>query len=555
MISLTSKCTLKLKRGVLIFVLIALFTVWWLYSSSYPSTLAVAPPHRPGTVAAVKHVDLHVHALDIVLLGGMSFIGSRLAVYLKGKVHNLRVMEDVINVDPDPMKWYRWGELNKLGIAQSIYDYDVTNTNLPCNSLFMYIPTMYNGKINKDNQMWKPSHYYIQLKNILIELLNDKCSCNWIIILSYNGFNLQMAWIKLLERLLMSIIRNVDLNQDTTISIIKIGKVYGPWQDKLTLDTVPVNSLYIDELGTIVNRVLTKPESEVFDYMTHASEAIGNTTGVMETRKWLVEYKKLCEIPKKDIVTAAALKIRGSYKDQQYDDHVKYIKPWYRSAMYFNLNTLLIHNTIPEFVQTRLKSVHKHIEFLKVEDYHHKFATDARFYILYDYLLARPEIRFVIITDVKDVKFLNDPFKVIVGIGSQYLYVGHDYGHLFKDSPFNMDQLNHCYPKYKYTKETLQLFGFFNCGALGGNREVMLTLLSRMMLLFDTTKHVVCDMVTVSIIAHVYMYDLVFTLYPFNNGYRNLGPGPHGLAIKHNSQIGPDRDDPNYILGHNCCRI
>ena len=557
MLYLTSKYTLKLNRRVLIFlisefvIIIALFAVWLYQSTPTP------PPHLLANTSTVETYYVHVHHadlrvlehLDIVLLGGMSFIGSRLAVHLKGKVRNLRVMEDVINVDPDPMKWYRWGELNKLGIKQSIYDYDVTNTNLPCNSLFIYIPTMYNGKINKDNQMWKPSHYYIQLKNMLIELLNDKCSRNWIIILTYNGFNLQMAWIKLLERLLMSIIRNVDLNQNTTISILKIGKVYGPWQDNLE---VPVNSLYVDELGTIVSRVLTKPESKVFDYMT---PAIGNTTGVMETRKWLVEYKKLCEIPKKDIVTAAALKIRGSYKDKQYDDHVKYIKPWYRSAMYFNLNTLLIHNTIPKPVQTRLKSVHKHIEFLKVEDYHHKFATDARFYIFYDYLLTRPEIRFVIITDVKDVKFLNDPFKVIVGIGSQYLYVGHDYGHLFKDSPFNMDQLNQCYPKYKYTKETLQLSGFFNCGALGGNREVMLTMISRMMLLFDTTKHSVCDMVTVSIIAHVYMYDLVFTLYPFNNGYRNLGPGPHGLAIKHNSQIGPDRDDPNYILGHSCCYI
>ena len=48
------------------------------------------------------------------------------------------------------------------------------------------------------------------------------------------------------------------------------------------------------------------------------------------------------------------------------------------------------------------------------------------------------------------------------------------------------------------------------------------------------------------------MYDLVFTLYPFNNGYRSRGPGPHGLAIKHNPYA---TDDPYYILGHSCCRI
>ena len=529
-------------------VLIVLqLAVWWFYYSA--SNTFGLRPMSPNTTLYVnndttlynyvnKTYELYVlEHLDTVLLGGMSFIGSRLAVYLNGKVRNIRVMEDVINVDPDPLKWYRWGELNKLGIAQSIYDSDITN--LSCNSSFiLYIPTMYNGKINKDNLMWKPLHFYNQLKNMLIGLLNDKCTCDWIIILVYNRFNLQMAWINLLERLLMNIVWNVDLNEDTTISVIKIGQVYGPWQDNL--DTIPVNSsLYMDELGMIVMQILTKPESKIFNYIymtPHAGEAIGNT-GVVETRKWLVEYKKLCEMPKKDIVTAAALKIQGSYAAFYYNDHVTYIKPWYRSAMYFNLNALLIHNTIPESIQTRLKSVYKHIEFLKVkaEDYHRKFATDARFYILYDYLLTRPEIHFVITTDVKDVKFLNDPFKVIAGIGTQYLYIGYDHENFLKEleSSFDIDQLEHCYPNYKYANETLQLAGYFNCGTMGGSRELMLTMLSHMMLLFDTTKHNVCDMVTVSIIAHLYMYDLVFTLYPFNNGFRNHAPGPHGLAIKH----------------------
>ena len=547
-----SKYKFKPIKWILIFlaVLIVLqFAVWWLYPST-PNMFTLRPMCTSPAGATTLYVNKTyvLEDLDIVLLGGMSFIGSRLAVYLNGKVHNIRVMEDVINVDPDPMKWYRWGELNKLGIAQSIYDSDITN--LPCNSsLFIHIPTMYNGKINNDNKMWKTLHYYIQLKNMLIGLLNNKCSRDWIIVLVYKEFNLQMAWINLLERLLINIVQNVDIKEDTTISVIKIGQMYGPWQDNL--ETVPVNSLYIDELGTIVKQILTKPESKIFDYMAlHVGEAIDGNTGVVVTRKWLVEYKKLCEMPKKDIVTAAALKIQGSFRTFDYKDHVTYIKRWYRSAMYFNLSALLIHNTIPESIQTRLKSVYKHIEFLKAEDYHHKFATDARYYILYDYLLTRPEIRFVITTDVKDVKFLNDPFKVIAGIGSQYLYIGYDHDEMLKEGPFDVDQLKHCYPNYKYTKETLQVTGYLNCGALGGNREVMLTMLSRMMLLFDTTKHNVCDMVTVSIVAHLYMYDLVFTLYPFNNGFRNGAPGPHGLAIKHNP-LGPD--DLYYILGHNCC--
>ena len=122
---------MKFKR-MLIFLAILIvlqLAVWWFYPSTH-NTFTLSPN---GTTLYVR-VNKIEH-LDIVLFGGMSFIGSRLAVYLNGKVHNIRIMEDVINVDPDPMKWYRWGELNKLGIAQSIYDSDTTN--LSCSSSFI----------------------------------------------------------------------------------------------------------------------------------------------------------------------------------------------------------------------------------------------------------------------------------------------------------------------------------------------------------------------------------------------------------------------------------
>ena len=49
------------------------------------------------------------------LIGGMSFIGAKLAVHLHSRKNDdIIAMEDVINVDRDPLKWYRWTEMMRI---------------------------------------------------------------------------------------------------------------------------------------------------------------------------------------------------------------------------------------------------------------------------------------------------------------------------------------------------------------------------------------------------------------------------------------------------------
>ena len=57
--------------------------------------------------------------------------------------------------------------------------------------------------------------------------------------------------------------------------------------------------------------------------------------------------------------------------------------------------------------------------------------------------------------------------------------------------------------------------------------------LAHMMIIFQSTDYRVCDMIAVGLPAHTDLYDIVFTLYPFNNGFDSKTEGPFGLAVKH----------------------
>ena len=53
----------------------------------------------------------------MVVIGGMSFIGAKLSQYFYDKGEEVIAIEDAINIEPDPMRWYRWTELHKLGFC------------------------------------------------------------------------------------------------------------------------------------------------------------------------------------------------------------------------------------------------------------------------------------------------------------------------------------------------------------------------------------------------------------------------------------------------------
>ena len=49
--------------------------------------------------------------LGFVVIGGMSFHGAKIANYLHDMNFRVTVIEDAVNIEPDPLKWYRWTQL------------------------------------------------------------------------------------------------------------------------------------------------------------------------------------------------------------------------------------------------------------------------------------------------------------------------------------------------------------------------------------------------------------------------------------------------------------
>ena len=48
---------------------------------------------------------------SFVVIGGMSFHGAKITTYLHNMNFNVTVIEDAVNIEPDPIRWYRWTQL------------------------------------------------------------------------------------------------------------------------------------------------------------------------------------------------------------------------------------------------------------------------------------------------------------------------------------------------------------------------------------------------------------------------------------------------------------
>ena len=482
------------------------------------------------------------------LIGGMSFIGAKLAVHLHSRKNDdIIAMEDVINVDRDPLKWYRWTEMMRLGIQQDIGDFsDVTAVRQTLKqhsfrTTLIYVPTMIHSLIN-DDKMWKPSDFYNLTRNFIstMEVIRKEYKNTLVLVILPSQGNvsskyavLQLMWSNLLIKLseMYSIMHNVKVRL-----ITNVNEIFGPWQDgEILFDG---HSRNIDDVVTYIDEVLHYETRDVF-FSDDMKMSVSPSKNYMLTRQWFTNYSNYRNQSNKDVVSGASLKMNFCYNCFFFKNNLEYIREWYLSAIQHDLNIVLIHNNFPDEFQTRLKSFYPNTEFYKGKCVNSKAATDQRFYILYEYLLNHTEINRIIFTDQRDVTFLTHPFQVMSAIGNQHIFLGYDNDHM-TDANMNVwikMQYNYCFPGSKLRDEFMKLAGYFNSGIIGGSRETVLALLSRMIVLFDAAKDKVCDMVVLGIVAHFNMYDIVFSQYPFNSAYMGGTPGPYGLAVKHRSSF------------------
>jgi hypothetical protein len=192
-------------------------------------------------------------------------------------------------------------------------------------------------------------------------------------------------------------------------------------------------------------------------------------------------------------------------------DYFDLIKDWYNSVVGLGLNAVVMHNELSDdFVKTYSRA---NIKFIRYTKQHRPSYLDERFYAYREYLADNPDIEKVLCTDMFDLKFINDPFKLF---SDKYrLYVGSEAN-----------------PGWEWMRNKYKLAGIpplsedkilYNAGLVGGYREEMIGLLNEMVSIFVCApKNTDVDMVAINECLHHKLGHIpVFTGHPLHNVFKS----------------------------------
>ena len=260
--------------------------------------------------------------------------------------------------------------------------------------------------------------------------------------------------------------------------------------------------------------------------------------------EWCSDYDNALSTPLaigKDVIFTSYFVTRY---DPQRDYYITpnrfcYIKTWFIGAMKNNLNIVIFYDKLDASWIRRAEEKYPRAKFVH-GDLKGRSTNDARYYILHDYLVKNPDIKRLFITDGNDVQLWRSPFDLMDKLGNDMLYIGQDTPFYYKsadDENWMKGVLSRCYGRKIYTSEHTAVqnrWTLYNAGVLGGNRDMMLLVLSQIHKWLDkANKGENCNMGTVNIVAHKYFFDDIFVGYPLQSGFKIEIAGPFGQAVKH----------------------
>ena len=479
---------------------------------------------------------------NVVIVGGMSFHGAMIANYLYKSNCYVTVIEDSINIEPVPIKWYRW---TYLPVHKEFVDFShninklkrVLKTSRA--SSVLYVPT---GIIDthdpaRVNQVGVSTMVHFQK---LLSIASKVPSVKQIILLSTvdKGSDLSLlhkTWMSNLEQMLIFFYRQIK-GDKISIALIKVNGVFGPSKE-ITESTD--KCWYIDSVADLVYNVTSTFMSGFTMKDLTAKCEHDVTHGIAVTERWIKDYKIYLKKQTRNVVLGAVIVYESKAKwwagSARSNDH-NYLKSFVLSAMKLQkVDILIIHNSLTSNFTQKYEKACPSCHFVKYSPVNKRTAHDQRFYMTYDYLLKSPDISNFVTADLRDVVFYSDPFKIMDEIGD-YFYVGYDipFRQYLRNMSWPIIMLKKCYPLIKLEDEVYDLYGGFNSGVMGGSRHVMLTLLSRIILYLDIASiNGVCDMVTANAVYHLQDYERIYAGYPFTGSFMIRISGPQGCAIKH----------------------
>uniref|UniRef100_A0A1X7U8P4 Uncharacterized protein n=1 Tax=Amphimedon queenslandica TaxID=400682 RepID=A0A1X7U8P4_AMPQE len=125
---------------------------------------------------------------------------------------------------------------------------------------------------------------------------------------------------------------------------------------------------------------------------------------------------------------------------------------------------LIIHNTLSDDVVEKLLAACPSCHIKHKDPVNMHISHDQRLYLLYDYLLNNPDIDYLVITDIRDVSFFADPFKVMKETGDK-----------METLLWLQKMLIICFPNLKDAERNkiFNLYGILNSDTLGRPRRIL----------------------------------------------------------------------------------
>ena len=497
----------------------------------------------------------------MLVVGALTLLGSRAAVHLAGR--GWVVVGVARAVSPEPLLWYRWGQLRAAGVevgltnASSRSEAEARVRDLQPAHLILVPPGLEAGSPPPAPSEWGQ---VLEGAVLLLEAVRTLSPCTHVLLVSQSECEGRTPvatahWLDSLELTLATAHRLYG----TAVSVLRSTAVYGPWGRHALQGATPQdhhwyvgdvtmameNALGLSfgcqvlDIGPRPNTSAPPPHRRAW-HLLRLPAPVPVPRGAQLSSAWARAYTRQAEGAGQAVVlTSYFTSARDSQRNVSVaPDRFQYMSEWLLSVRALGLRAVVFHDGMAARFQHRLSRLHPSLGLRRVRSLAGRSTNDARFFAYLAFLHARPEIRHVLLTDVADVRLQRSPFQLMALLGD-WLYVGTD-----TDFFPSMRSMGWLRPRLEAClrpsgllaplSQLLDLDSVYNAGVIGGSRHVVLTaltLITHYLAATPPTRN--CNMPVVNFALHRHLYERIFTGFPLTSRFLRQQTLPRGVYIVH----------------------
>lgn len=166
-------------------------------------------------------------------------------------------------------------------------------------------------------------------------------------------------------------------------------------------------------------------------------------------------------------------KVDPQRKVIQQTNSFEYIKSWYISIVENNSTGIILFDQCSDdFIK---EFTNYNIQFVKCSLGAHSL-NDERYFLFFAYIAHYyNQLDYVLITDINDVIFNNNPFEWLIKFEKDQILLGRNNTNRFIDSQYNLERLMNLEKSLNFVlPNEFFLFPVYNAGVTGGNTTIIL---------------------------------------------------------------------------------